>query len=683
METPPLPLSKSLDRLAILALILGVWVLALSLRLVQLQIFSHQKYVHLAEIQQEKLDPIEAPRGAILDRNGNYLAVSSDVPIVCINPLRIPDKDTAAALLAGVLDLDKDELLDRIMHAAATHRGYLVVDKEATNEQVDALRKLSLDWVDIRKGTARSYPNGQLASHVIGDVNSQGKGIAGVEAKLNSVLMGKAGMMRVTTDVHQRGYSFEVERAPVVGKNVTLTIDSHLQYVAERAIADAVTVNHADRGSVIVMDPYTGEVLALANYPTFNPNKKIKPGQKPYGREDYAVVAPFEPGSVFKVITLSAALETTRLRPDSIIDCGNGILRIGSRIIHDDHSYSSLPMRDVLAHSSNIGAIHIGMQVGEKNLYAYVRKFGFGQRTGIELPAEAPGMLRPLSRWRSGSLPSISMGHEVSVTSVQLARAASVIANGGYLIKPHLVLEEQAPGAKPETPAEAPPVRVLQPQTVFTMRQMMEHVVLAGTGKKAHVMGYTTAGKTGTAQIFDFAHHMYTHRHNATFMGFAPVTNPSVVVVVTVSPASGEAAWVAAPAFRSVMEEALRLKGVPRDIPAELEAANKTDQKLKDAKPEVESDSSIAELGDPPTLEDERAALGEDSNTDAVLVAQNDVSAPKTPDFIGKTVKDVVEEAAEQGIHIEAKGEGLARVQRPAPGEQLRPGEAVRVLFKR
>jgi cell division protein FtsI (penicillin-binding protein 3) len=686
METPPLPLSKSLERLALLGLILGAWVLALSLRLVQLQIFSHQKYVHLAEIQQEKLDPIEAPRGAILDRNGNYLAVSSDVPIVCINPLRIPDKDTAAALLAGILNLDKDELLDRIMHAAATHRGYLVVDKEATNEEVDAIRKLSLDWVEIRKGTARSYPNGQLASHVVGDVNSQGVGVAGVEGKLNSVLMGKPGLMRVITDVHQRGYNFEIERAPIVGKNVTLTIDSRLQYVAEQAIADAVTAKHAQRGSVIAIDPYTGEVLALANYPTYDPNKKLKPGQSPYGRENYAVVAPFEPGSVFKVITLSAALETTRLRPDSIIDCGNGILRIGSRIIHDDHSYSSLPMRDVLAHSSNIGAIHIGMQVGEKNLYAYVRKFGFGQRTGIELPAEAPGMLRPLSRWRSGSLPSISMGHEVSVTSVQLARAASVIANGGYMIKPHLVLQEQAPGAPPEVTVEPPPVRVLQPETVFQMRQMMEHVVLAGTGKKAHVMGYTTAGKTGTAQIFDFAHHMYTHRYNASFMGFAPVTNPAVVVVATVSGttgALGEAAWVAAPAFRTVMEEALRLKGIPRDIPAELEAANKTDQKLKDAKPESESDSSIAELDDPPSLEDERAALGGDSNTDATLVAENDVSAPKTPDFIGKTVKDVVEEAAERGIHIEAKGEGLARVQRPAPGEQLRPGEAVRVLFKR
>src|SRR6185437_11547108 len=178
METPPLPLSKSLDRLAILALILGVWVLALSLRLVQLQIFSHQKYVHLAEIQQEKLDPIEAPRGAILDRNGNYLAISSDVPIVCVNPLRIPDKDTAASLLSGILNLDREEVFGRIVHAAASHRGYLVIDKNPTDDEVEAIRKMNLEWVDIRKGSARSYPNGQLAAHVIGNVDAEGRGVA-------------------------------------------------------------------------------------------------------------------------------------------------------------------------------------------------------------------------------------------------------------------------------------------------------------------------------------------------------------------------------------------------------------------------------------------------------------------------------------------------------------------------
>ena len=269
METPLPSLSKPLERLAILGLVLGVWVLILALRLVQLQVFSHEKYAHMAEIQQERLDPIEAPRGAILDRNGNYLAISSDVPVVCVNPLRIPDKDTAAALLAGVLNLDKDELLDQLLHAAAVHRGYLVVDNRATEQEVEAIKKMSLDWVDIRQGSARSYPNGQLAAHVIGNVDAQGRGVSGVEKKLNGALMGKAGLVRVTTDVHRRGYDFEVEKPPVIGRDVKLTIDSRLQYIAEQAIAEAVTEKHAQRGSVVAMDPYTGEVLALANYPTY------------------------------------------------------------------------------------------------------------------------------------------------------------------------------------------------------------------------------------------------------------------------------------------------------------------------------------------------------------------------------------------------------------------------------
>ncbi len=353
-------------------------------------------------------------------------------------------------------------------------------------------------------------------------------------------------------------------------------------------------------------------------------------------------------------------------------------------------------MEDVLAHSSNIGAIHIGMQVGETNMYNYVRRFGFGRRTGIELPAEAPGMLRPLSRWRSGSLPSISMGHEVSVTSVQLARAASVIANGGFLVQPHVVFSEREPGGRKVSLSHPPPARILEPTTVITMRQMMERVVLMGTGTKAHVLGYSTAGKTGTAQIFDFARRVYTHNYNASFMGFAPVVNPSVVVVATVSGTSGlagMAAQAAAPAFRTVLEEALRLRGVPRDLPAELEAKSDQteDEKAKQDKQADEDDVSIADLSDPPSLEDQRAALGGDSGmpsddqeSDPVAwMPASALSAPKTPDFLGKTVQDVVEEAVEQGIQIEVKGKGLARVQRPAPGEQLPPGAHVRVLFAR
>jgi cell division protein FtsI (penicillin-binding protein 3) len=691
METPPLAtFSKSVKRLAILGLVLGGWAVVIVLRLLQLQIFEHNKYRHMADVQQEKLDEAKAPRGAILDRNGSYLAISSDVPIVCVNPLRIPDKETAAAILASVLHLDQDEVLGQIVQAAANHRGYLVVDPEASEGEVDSIRKLNLDWVDIRQGTARSYPNGQLAAHVVGKVNSLDRGVAGIEKTLNKDLSGTPGLIRVTTDVHRRGYEFEVEKAPVVGKNVTLTIDSRLQYVAEQAIAQAVEAKHAQRGSVIVVDPYTGEVLALANYPTYDLNQRLKLGEKAHGREDYAVVAPFEPGSVFKVVTLSSALETTNLRPDTIINCGGGILRIGHRIIHDDHNYSSLSMEDVLAHSSNIGAIHIGMQVGQENLYKYIRRLGFGQRTGIELPAEAPGLLRPLARWQSGSLPSISMGHEIAVTSVQLAQLGSIIANGGFLVHPHLVMYEQTPGGQKTFEEHPKPVQVLQPQTVITMRHMMERVVLMGTGTRAHIAGYTTGGKTGTAMIFDFAHHVYTHTYNATFMGFAPVTNPAIVVVATVvgtTGASGEASQAAAPTFRTVAEEALRLRGVPRDLPAEIENKRQDqlagiNRKTSEEKRQEDDDLAIADLSEPLSPEEAKASLGEPSEDGATTVLPvNAVSGPTAPNFLGKTVRDVVEQAAEQGLELETKGRGLARAQLPAPGAPLWPGRPVRVVF--
>jgi cell division protein FtsI (penicillin-binding protein 3) len=688
MEAPQFAsLSKSEKRLVFLGLALCAWALVIVLRLFELQIVGHEKFLRMAEAQQEKLEQVQAPRGAIYDRNGHYLAISSEIPIICVNPLRIPDKETAAGLLAGILKLNRQDVLNDLLRAAIAHRGYLVVDADPSEDEVDAVRKLNLDWIDIRKGSGRTYPNGKLAAHVVGNVDAEGHGVAGVERKLNSFLSGTPGLLRVTTDVHRRGYNFEVERAPSVGKNVTLTIDSRLQYVAEQAVSEAVIKNHAERGSLVAMDPYTGEVLALANYPTYDPNERLKAGKKPVGREDFAVVAPFEPGSVFKVITLAAALETTNLRPESVINCGNGILRIGSRIIHDHKAYPALPMQDVLAFSSNIGAIRIGMQVGNNRLYDYIKRFGFGHRTGIELPAEAPGLIRPLSRWRPASIGSVAMGHEISVTSVQLAQAGAVIANGGFLVHPHVVLYEESPGGRKVKTPLPKPVRVLTPKAVITMRQMMERVVTTqgGTGRRAHITGYSTAGKTGTAQIFDAEHHVYTHHYNASFLGFAPVVNPSILVVVTVAGTTGAAGYggeASAPAFKTTAGEALRLMGVPRDLPAELEEKQPNGPEKNDK--EIEDDLSIADLSDPLTLQDMQQALGDPSADGAVpILAVNEVTAPKAPDFIGKTVKDVVEQAAEQGVTVETKGHGLARVQRPGPGEPLPPGERVRVLFMR
>jgi cell division protein FtsI (penicillin-binding protein 3) len=348
-------------------------------------------------------------------------------------------------------------------------------------------------------------------------------------------------------------------------------------------------------------------------------------------------------------------------------------------------------MENVLAFSSNIGAIRIGMQVGNRNLYDYIRRFGFGHRTGIELPAEAPGLLRPLKRWQPTSIGSVPMGHEIAVTSVQLAQAGSVIANGGLLVHPHLVAWRQAPGEErvyTKLPSP-PPTEVLTPETVMTMRMMMRRVITepGGTGHHLHVAGYSIAGKTGTAQIYDYAHRVYTHKYNASFLGFAPMENPSVVVVVTITGTTGLAGYggsAAGPVWMKVMSTALRRLGIVRDVPEEIEelvAKQKAaDDKLKKKDKDSDADT-VAALSTPPSLDEMREASGQAAETS---VAENaDPNAPKVPNFVGKTVQDVMEEAAADGVEIDMSGDGLARAQTPPAGALLLPREHIQVRFAR
>lgn len=685
MERPPLaPPAKSTERLLIAGLILLGWALILVLRLFDLQVLAHEQYVRLAEGQRDKPQPIEAPRGAIFDRSGRLLAISCPSQFVVVNPKRIPNKDVAAALLARILGADPRKVQGDIEAASTRRHGYLVVDPNVSPEKADTLRAMKLDWLEIREGSLRSYPNGQLAAHVIGNVDSEGKGAAGIELKLNKELAGTPGMMRVQVDVKQRPYEADIARAPVIGKNIGLTIDSELQNVGEKALHAAVLANHAVHGSLVAIDPRNGEILALANYPTYDLNERLHAGDQPHGREDLAVVAPFEPGSVFKIITLSAALETTNLRPQSIVNCGNGVMTLFSRVIHDHKSYSALSMQDVLAFSSNIGAIRIGMQVGKANLYEYIRRFGFGRRTGIELPAEAPGLVRPLKRWQPTSIGSVPMGHEISVTSIQLAQAGGVIANGGFLVHPHLVAWKQAPGEPKEVMRYPAPIQVLKPETVMTMRMMMRRVITepGGTGHHLHVAGYTIAGKTGTAQIYDFAHRVYTHKYNASFLGFAPMENPSILVVVTITGTTGEAgygSWAAGPVFVRTIADGLRCLSVPRDVPEEIEELA-AKQKIT-SKDQHTDDVSLADLSNPPTEEEMKQALGVSESDAGSAQVDQDPNAPKVPDFVGKTVKEVIEEAAENGIEVDMYGEGMGREQNPPRGAPLTPGEHIRVRF--
>ena len=673
-------------RVHVLARLAFAWALLIVLRLIQLQVVQHNDYHRLAESQRDRVVELQAPRGAILDRWGQRLAMSLPAESACVDPLKIKDFAVAADILAGLLKLDAGELRGKMQTAAANKRGFLWVKRKITREEAKRLRDLHLEWIELRMESQRFYPNKTLAAHVIGSVDFRGNGNAGVEQSMNQALAGHSGEMLVTADVQKRGYESKMATEPLAGRDIRLTIDSRVQFAAERELQKAVEEHHSKSGSVVAMDPRTGDILALANYPTFDPNETAKDDD--LGREDLAIMTPFEPGSVFKVITISTALETTRLRPATVIPCGNGSITLFGRTIHDHGHYWSLPMEDVLARSSNIGAINIGLKVGQSSMYEYMRRFGFGKLTGIPLPGESTGMVRTLNHWQKTSLASISMGHEVGVTALQLARACSVIANGGFLVKPRLTLDEPV----------AEPRRVLKPETAITMRRMMEGVVIKpyGTGHKyARILGYTSAGKTGTAQIYNSRTHEYTHFYNASFMGFAPVTKPAIVVVVTVNGTEGMDGYggpTSAPAFREVAAAALRLLDVPKDLP-EMSPPEEGDQA-------DENDVAIASLGSsipPPLVQagdavtaDDRPAVSAKNALDQRLFlppGKTDparyLTGPQVPNFQGKTVRDVIEQSAALGIPVEFTGSGIAHAQIPEPGAILPLGQSVRVQFGR
>jgi cell division protein FtsI (penicillin-binding protein 3) len=727
-----MPETQSTRRLRWLLWSLLLWAGVIFGKLIFLQVLHHDDLVKLAQQQQQKMVEIEAARGTIFDRTGAPLAKTLPAESICVNPMKIPDPEVAADLLSRVLDLKRKPLYDRIVIAKAHNSGFLWVKRKVSAEDAERVRSLKLDWVEFRPEMRRFYPHGTLAAHVLGstgivdpdDVVEHGNG--GIEMSFDDELSGRPGLARVYNDVRQNTYDSVVSRPPDPGTNLTLTLDPNLQYEAEKALAVAISKSSAKTGSIVLLNPYNGDILAMANYPPYDPNGAAEGVKEVEGaRSNLAVATPFEPGSVFKVITLAAALETTNLTPDTIVNCGNGTINLFGRIIHDHNRYSSLSMADVLANSSNIGAIQIGLKVGEQKLYEYVRRFGFGRKTGIELPGESAGMLRRLSQWEPSSIGSVAMGHEVGATSIQLALAGAIVANGGMRVKPRLILARQKAGGIEERTVPEKPERVIRPQTAITMRQMMEGVVLHGTGKQAILRGYTSGGKTGSAQIYDFKAKAYTHHYNASFLGFAPVSNPQIVIAVTLVGTSGGGAGyggaVAAPVFRAVATSALRMLDVPKDLPD-------TNPRLaKSGKRDI-NDLAIAGLGAAPV---ELAAASSDSGQarlnfrqdgsssmpirsvssvtqppvkEAAVISTSDASpgifirsspdrrpflsaqrgiGPKVPDLRGLTLRAVLEESAATGLPIDVQGDGMARTQDPPPGSILAPGSRVHVQLTR
>jgi cell division protein FtsI (penicillin-binding protein 3) len=571
---------RSRNRVRFLARLGFLWAALIAARLVQLQIVNHGKLSADAAVQQTREVEVELPRGMILDVQGMPLAMSLPVDSVAINPMRIPDVDTAVALLSGVLDLDREKLCAEILKAKGRQpagapskpRGFLWIARKITPEQSERLRNLNLDWIELRTEYKRLYPNGRLAAQLLGGMHDDGVGYAGLEKALDEELRSHAGLKRLAVDSRRRGYGMEVAEPALAGESLATTIDRRIQYVSERALEKAVNAS-ATNGSIVVMNPHTGQILAMANYPTYDPNVSPRNETEKKLRQNLSVEVPFEPGSVFKVVALAAALEAGVVTADTPINCGEKLFGKMPGEAHG-HKFGVMTVREAIARSVNGCAIKLATLAGRDRYYRTLRSFGFGSRTNVELPAETAGLVHPLTSWRDNSIAYVAVGHEMMATTLQLAQFLSTLANGGQFVKPTVLKNELSPEAKflrvgfDEEPKPASR-QVIRPETALKVLQVLESVVLpGGTGKAAKPTGYSAGGKTGSAQMVDPKTGRYLHgRYHASFMGFAPLNNPQLVVVVTLNGATQLAGALAAPVFKEVAEPALRILDIPKDLP--------------------------------------------------------------------------------------------------------------------
>lgn len=667
--------------------LLGCWILSIVGRLYQLQVIEYVKWVSVAEKQQQRTVLVPAKRGAIYDRRGRPLALSLRAYTVYASPGEVSNASTESALLAPVLGVNASELEDRLRHA--THA--FLIKRQISKDLAERVRNLNLRGIGVQNDIKRSYPNKRLAAGVLGYVGSDDQGLAGLESGLNSLVQGTP--FRMMLNVDGRDHSFRSTGSAQPGADVMLTLDENIQQIAENALAEAVEAHHAAGGTVIVEDPSTGQILAMASEPTFDPNDYR--ASMPDELRNQAIQWVYEPGSMFKLVTYSAALEEGLTSPDEMIDCQNGSITLDGHVIHDDERFGVMTVEQALAHSSDVAAIKIGLRLGPERLYHYIRQYGFGSRTGIQLPGEEQGLLEPPQRWSGISIGAISMGQEVGVTALQVLSAYSAIANGGVEMLPRILRNPRADSVRQ-------PKKVVSPRTAEMMRQMLTAVVEEGTGKGAQLAGYSAAGKTGTAQ--KVVNGVYSHsKYVSSFVGFAPVERPAIAALVSIDSPQGAyyGAEVAAPVFKQIAEQTLTYLGVPKDRPAPLlaEATKPPAPGKRAARPEPAHPTDRDEA--PPFLEYGPSApagfLTGGSPSSVKMVALGSASAASAsgtvvlqkgslvavPDFSGLAARPVADQCQAAGLDLAVSGSGLAVEQYPAAGSKVPAGTKVWVRFAR
>jgi cell division protein FtsI (penicillin-binding protein 3) len=611
-------------------------------RAIDLTVVRGPDFARRATRQHRQVITLVPQRGAIVDRNGDLLASSLNVPSLFVRPRKLgPDDRSRLPELAKALGMP----LAAVKGKAASEQPFVWLKRQTTPQVAEAVARLGIAGVDRVEEPRRFYPHGQTAAHVLGFVNVDSQGLAGLERRFDDEIRGDAQEIEVARDAHGRVFhkgAFATK--PLEGAEIALTLDAQLQAVTERELAAGVAAAKARAGAALVLDPATGEILALANHPTFNPNDPTdRTGHDWKGRSRNRVLTdPYEPGSTYKAILAAAAIDRGVVRAGDQIFCENGRYRYANKTIHDVHPHGWLTVADAIQVSSNICAAKIADRLGKERYYQYLRDFGFGTRTGIELPGEEPGILRHVNGWARIDLATHGFGQGVSVTPLQLAAAFGAIANGGNLMKPFLVRRVTAPSG--EVLREGRPAavrRVLKPESARIVKEMLRRVVeeRGGTGGKARVEGYPVAGKTGTAQKVTPGARGYSGKYIGSFVGFLPVDRPRAVILVMIDEPAGRGfgGTVAAPVFQRIGAAVMKALGVDPEGPQELVPP-------RPAEPVV----------------------------DLVEAAPTDVfEAGSTPSFLGLSMREALVRAHAEGFAVTPRGSGWVVGQDPRPGTPI------------
>ena len=646
-------MKRSRRRLALLVTVLIFWTAVVVARLAQVQLLRHDHYLARAAKQQERTVTLAPVRGSIVDAEGRILAESVVAESFYADPQLVVHPRNAARALASIpeLKLNREDLVRKLR----APNEFVWIARQVDPPVARRIRELRLPGIYSLEEHKRSYPKGTLAANLIGYVGIDGEGLAGIEHTWDSYVRGKPGRATLLRDARRGMYLLggEGANAAVDGRHVVLTIDEVIQYIAERALQRAVRKYNAPGGSVIVMDPTNGAILAMASLPTFDPNRFRQFHSTAWRNK--VVQDLFEPGSTFKIVTAAAGLEEGVVTPSQVLDCGPGYIDIANVRIreHGGKEFGLLSFSDVMAHSSNVGTIHVATALGRSRLYRYIRRFGFGERTGVGLSGEAIGLLRSPDRWSLISPAEIAIGQEIGVTPLQMIQAISTIANGGVRHEPRIV--DRVVDRRGRTVVEVPrkpPTRVISERSAALVNEMLKAVVTRGTGKEAALVEHVVAGKTGTAQKAGRGGYL-PDKVVASFGGYVPADRPRLAILVVVDEPKGEqyGGVIAAPAFREIAEASLRYLGIMPSLPGRY---------VKIGTPVLAAFSQVKKPGP------QSPVLGPQSGSRSIPERGSGIGDRGTvPDLIGVDARTAVSLATAAGWRVVARGSGVVVGQNP------------------